>query len=82
MNPKPARTIPAGEFKAKCLKLLDEVERTGEELIVTKRGHPVARIVPTERPETDEEIRAYLRRLVVSVGDIESDFEDDWEANQ
>jgi len=81
MNPKPARTIPAGEFKAKCLKLLDEVERTGEELVVTKRGRPVARLVPTERPETDEEIRAYLRRLVVSVGDIESDFEDDWEAN-
>ena len=77
-----SRTIPAGEFKAKCLKLLDEVQRTGEELIVTKRGRPVARLVPAEQPETDEDILAHLRRLVVSVGDIESDFEDDWEANQ
>jgi len=82
MTPNHPRTIPAGEFKAKCLRLLDEVERTGEELVVTKRGRPVARIVPTERPKTDEEILAHLRAMVVSMGDIESDFEDDWEANQ
>ena len=47
------RTIPAGEFKAKCLALLDEVAAGGEELIVTKRGKPVARVVPlatAERP--------------------------------
>ena len=40
------RTIGAGEFKAKCLKLLDEVAATGEALVVTKRGKPVARIEP------------------------------------
>ena len=41
------RTIPAGEFKAKCLALLDEVAATGQEIIVTKRGKPVARLVAT-----------------------------------
>ncbi len=47
-----SREIPAGEFKAKCLKLMDEVNATGEELIITKRGKPVARLVPArqERP--------------------------------
>ena len=40
------KNIPAGEFKARCLKLMDEVQRTGEELIITKRGKPVARLVP------------------------------------
>jgi len=64
MDPKQPRTIPADEFKARCLKLLDEVQRTGEELIVTKRGRPVARVVPTERPETDKEILAHARRAV------------------
>ena len=39
-------TIPAGRFKAQCLALLDRVARTHEELIVTKRGRPVARLVP------------------------------------
>ena len=39
-------TIKASEFKAKCLKLMDEVANTGEGLIVSKNGKPVVRIVP------------------------------------
>lgn len=38
------RTVAAGEFKAKCLSILDEVNQTGEAVIVTKRGKPVARV--------------------------------------
>ena len=40
------RTIPAGEFKAKCLKLLDEVAASGDQIVVTKRGRVVAHVVP------------------------------------
>ncbi len=40
--------VPAGEFKTKCLSLLDEVAESGETLVVTKRGKPVARVVPFE----------------------------------
>ena len=47
-----ARTIPASEFKAKCLALLDEVAETGETIIVTKRGKPVARVEPPEAPRS------------------------------
>jgi prevent-host-death family protein len=43
-------TIPAGRFKAECLALLDDVARTGEEIVVTKRGRPVARVVAIEAP--------------------------------
>jgi prevent-host-death family protein len=46
------RTIPASEFKAKCLALLDEVARTKETLVVTKRGKPVAHVVPVEEPRS------------------------------
>jgi prevent-host-death family protein len=46
------RSIGASEFKAKCLALLDEVASTGETLIVTKRGKPVARVVPAEEPRS------------------------------
>lgn len=42
--------VPAGEFKARCLALLDEVAETGKPLLVTKRGRPVARVVPVESP--------------------------------
>ena len=44
------RTIPAGRFKAQCLKLLDEVAETGEAIVVTKRGKPVARVEAVEEP--------------------------------
>ncbi len=42
------RTIAAGTFKAECLAILDQVAATGEVVIVTKRGRPVAKIVPVE----------------------------------
>ncbi len=38
--------ISASAFKARCLRLLDQVNRTGEELVILKRGRPVARLVP------------------------------------
>ena len=40
------KRIAAGEFKAKCLSLFDEVEKKGSEFVVTKRGKPVARVLP------------------------------------
>jgi prevent-host-death family protein len=46
------RHIKASEFKAKCLKLMDEVQATGEEIVVTKNGKPVAkvsRLAPTKK---------------------------------
>ena len=42
--------ISASRFKAECLGLLDQVAASGEELIVTKRGTPVARVVPASEP--------------------------------
>jgi prevent-host-death family protein len=44
------RSIPAARFKAQCLKLLDEVAETGETIVVTKRGRPVAKVEPMEEP--------------------------------
>jgi prevent-host-death family protein len=44
------RTIPAGQFKAQCLRLLDDVAETGETIVVTKRGKPVAKLEPLEPP--------------------------------
>jgi prevent-host-death family protein len=43
---KKDKSIPAGEFKTKCLALFDEVEVRRRSYVVTKRGRPVARIVP------------------------------------
>lgn len=40
------RTINASEFKAKCLELMDEVAESGGEIVITKRGRPVSRLIP------------------------------------
>jgi prevent-host-death family protein len=41
-----AKSINASDFKARCLKVLDEVQATGAEVVITKRGKPVARLGP------------------------------------
>ena len=47
------RTMKASEFKAKCLKLMDEVAETGEEIVITKNRRPVAKLTPLKRrPKT------------------------------
>jgi prevent-host-death family protein len=43
--------ISASQFKARCLALLDDVALTGEEIVVTKRGRPVARLVAIDEPQ-------------------------------
>jgi len=46
----PETTVQAGEFKAKCLELMDRVAETGGAIVITKRGRPIARLVPVEPP--------------------------------
>jgi prevent-host-death family protein len=41
-----SKTVPAARFKSQCLGLLDEVEKTRGQIVITKRGRPVARLVP------------------------------------
>jgi prevent-host-death family protein len=44
------KTVNAARFKAECLALLDDVAATGRPIVVTKRGKPVAQVVPVEEP--------------------------------
>ena len=77
------RTIAAGEFKAKCLALLDEVAETGEELVITKRGKPVARVAPLARTARRTRFRgSALAHHVLWTGDIVSPVEGyEWDAS-
>jgi prevent-host-death family protein len=44
------RTVSASEFKAKCLAMLDEVAATGERIVITKHGRPVAQVTAASEP--------------------------------
>jgi len=71
--------IAAGEFKAKCLGLLDEVEKTRKEIVITKRGRPVARVVPIDqkKPATTW---GRMKGTIEIVGDIVSPIDEKWDA--
>ncbi|MFA7239339.1 MAG: type II toxin-antitoxin system Phd/YefM family antitoxin [Sulfuricellaceae bacterium] len=71
--------ISAGEFKAKCLKLMDEVARTHEPLVITKRGRPVARMMPVEDREQAGSF-GYMAGTATIHGDIVAPLEAMWEA--
>ncbi len=64
------KKMPAGEFKARCLTVMDDVNKTREPVLITKRGRPVAKLVPAEKVET--EFLGRLEGRFRAVGDIES----------
>ncbi len=70
-------SIPAGEFKQRCLALLDRVAETGMPIVVTKRGRPVARVVPIESPA--DALKGSVRVLAEHEEDLYSTG-DTWEA--
>jgi prevent-host-death family protein len=49
------RTVPAGVFKQGCLALIDQVAESKDEIVITKRGKPVARLVPIEDARVHEQ---------------------------
>jgi prevent-host-death family protein len=71
-NKKPIQEIAISEFKAKCLSLLEEVSKTKTPLRVTRRGKPLADVIPAS-PEAEE--RTWIGSMsgtIEIVGDIVS----------
>ena len=73
-----SRTIKASEFKAKCLAVLDEVERTRQPVVITKRGKPIAELVP--HAPKKRSARGILKNELFITGDIISPVDVEWEA--
>jgi len=72
------REIPAGEFKAKCLAIMDEVQQRGGAYVITKRGVPVAKLVPARverRP-----LLGSMKGTVVTRGDLVTPLDEPWNA--
>jgi prevent-host-death family protein len=67
------KTLPAGEFKARCLTVMEEVRKNREPVLITKRGKPVAKLVPADKAR--EELIGRLEGIVSINGDIESPIE-------
>lgn len=72
------REVAAGEFKAKCLRLMDQVQQEGIELVITKRGKPVAKLVPAEPAQSTF---GCMKGTGEILGDIVNSDPTDWPDN-
>jgi len=72
------RIMKASEFKAKCLRVMDEVAKTGESVIITKNGKPVSKLVAAE--ERPKSLFGALKDTFEIHGDIISPIDVEWEA--
>ncbi len=73
-------TIGAGEFKARCLRLLDMIAQRHEELIITKRGRPVAKLVPMPSNK-DGALFGAMAGSVARQDDLVSPIGERWDAD-
>ena len=74
------KKYPAGEFKSKCLKILDSVAKDQETVYVTKRGELVAAVVPPNHELA--ELRQDLKNSVIFDDDILSPIDEQWDADR
>ena len=74
------QTVGAAEFKARCLELMDRVEKTGNAIVITKRGKPVARLAPvtTRRRSPMGALKGHIR----ITGDIVAPIDVPWKTGR
>ena len=72
------KTISAAEFKARCLTLMDDVSSTRETIMITKRGKPVAKLVPAGKGQ--QEFIGRLKGVIQIVGELDADPPEAWES--
>lgn len=75
-----SREIPAAQFKARCLEIMDEVQRSGVEVTITKHRKPVARLVPVEREKRG--LWGSLAGRILWMGDVISPIDEVWTADE
>jgi prevent-host-death family protein len=75
-------TISISKFKATCLARLDAVKRTGQPLLITRKGEPIAEVVPPSPPKKTSGWLGSLRATGRIVGDVVSPAAEEgaWEA--
>ncbi|MBU2523793.1 type II toxin-antitoxin system prevent-host-death family antitoxin [Patescibacteria group bacterium] len=73
--------IPAGEFKSKCLKLMDKVKDENMEIVITKYGKPIAKLAPYKKKQMKSCFGCMKDTLIIK-GDIVSPIDVKWTGDQ
>jgi prevent-host-death family protein len=79
MKSKNTAPIPATQFKAQCLAILDTVQRKRTTVVISKHGKPVAKLVPIDADPVPS-LYGSMKGTGREIGDIVAPIEDDWDA--
>ena len=71
--------ITAANFRTNCFKILDEVNKKHKEVVITKRGKPIAKLVHYETDTTADPLFGTLPNAGNTIGDLTVPFEDEWD---
>ena len=74
--------IQISAFKAKCLAIVEKVKNTKEPIIITKKGKPIAQVIPMPEPEKEKDWLGCMKGEFTITGDIVGPISnaEDWEA--
>jgi prevent-host-death family protein len=70
--------VPAAQFKAECLKLMDQVAKTREPIVITKHGRPVAQLAPVSAGSGS--LFGYMKNTLRIDGDVVAPLDVEWSA--
>jgi prevent-host-death family protein len=73
------KTLPISEFKSKCIALLNDAQRSGKGLIITRRGRPLARIEPISKEPGKRKLGVFRGRITITGDIVHTDTAADWE---
>ena len=71
--------VTAANFRSNCFKILDEVDKQHKEVVITKRGKPIAKLVRIEKSTPSDPLLGALTNVGSTNGDLTEPFEDEWE---
>ena len=71
--------MAVSEFKAKCIAVLREAQHSGEPLLVTRRGRPLARIEPISEEASERRLGLFRGRMRIKGDLVSTSSEDDWD---
>jgi prevent-host-death family protein len=70
--------ITAANFRSNCFKILDEVDKKHIDVVITKRGKPIAKLVRYETDASSDPLLGTLPNVGITVSDLTEPFEDEW----
>ena len=74
------KKVVVSEFKAKCIAFLREAQESGESILITRRGKPIARVDPVREVRSERPLGVFRGRMKVRGDIVHADTSEDWEA--